>query len=232
MICSEKFAFIHCQKTGGMSMTRYLVNVTDEPVTVFSHEKSHVQTRNMAVTPDRAEKLTCLSGERHEPPAQAIETLKRCNLPVPPWAFVMIRHPADLMMSFYKNLQKPRVWQHRGMTRKTVTGHVKLALENPFAEFCEKVRFYGRDDDQLAAFFEPHGFGRLDVVPLERISEFLEIRFGRNRNFAGIDLGHQNKSKSGTKAMDPQVRAMICDTYPRLLATYEQACAARWQPQD
>ncbi len=231
MIHTDDFAFIHFMKTGGMSLTRYLVNVADGPVHAFSEPKSHPQTHAMATAPDSAAKLTCLSGPRHANVARAVDLIHENGLTMPPWAFVMIRHPVDLMLSLYKHLQKPHVWTHRGMTRDTLRGQVKVAMENDFADFARQSRFYALDDDGAAAFFDPSGFDRLDVVPLQRINEYLALRFGQCRNFADVSLSHQNQSHGGQRPddIDPDTRAHICKTYPQLLATYESASAAQWQ---
>lgn len=230
MLHTKDFAFIHFQKTGGMSMTRYLINAVDDPVTVFLAEKGIASTRRMPISEDRAAKLTCLVGNRHDAPALAIQAMQKHDLVVPPWAFVMIRHPVDLMLSYYKHIRKPRVWKHRGMSQDKMSGHVRYAMEHPFDAFARKIRFYGKPDDQLVKFFKPSGFGRLDVVPLERISEFLDLRFGDQKNFAGVELEHHNKSDEPRKVseIDPDTRAYIRSIYPQTEAIYEAAMTTTW----
>ena len=109
MIHTDDFAFIHFMKTGGMSVTRYLVNVADTPVHAFSELKSHPHTQGMAITPESAAKLTCVAGPRHADVPTAVKLIQDNGLTMPPVAFAMIRHPVDLMLSLYKHLQKPHV---------------------------------------------------------------------------------------------------------------------------
>lgn len=231
MIHTDSIAFIHFMKTGGMSMTRHLINITDEPVTLFADPASFPSSFKMAQSPDRRDKLTCLSGRRHATLTEATELMRSAGLKVPPRAFVMIRHPVDLLLSFYKHLQKPKVWAHRGMTADTLKGYPKIATERPFREFVQRIRFYGLDDDGVMDYFDTSVFDQLDVVPLDRVESYLQHRFGRNRNFQGVALPHQNRSDGGQSAdqVDPRLHDRICDTYPRLLAAYETALTTHWQ---
>lgn len=230
MIHTDSFAFIHLQKTGGMSMARYLVNALDDPVTSFSAKKSHQSTYNMAITQDRLSKLNCIEGDRHASPLEAISMMRKYDLRIPPWAFVVIRHPADLMLSYYNHLQKPKVWKHRGMTKDTVRGHVKVALENSFEKFCDSIMFYGKNDDELSLFFDKGEFSEFFVVPLSRAGDFTTNKFGGNANFSGVTLEHHNKSDNclTIDQVDPSVRLKICKKYPKTLRVYEEACLTNW----
>lgn len=234
MIHTDSIAFIHFMKTGGMSMTRYLINVADGPVHAFSDRTSHAHTRKMPLSADSAARLTCVDGPRHADMATALRLIRDNGLILPPRAVVMIRHPVDLMLSFYKHLQKPHVWTQRGMTRDTLRGQVKVAVQNSFADFARQVRFYGLDDAGAAAYFQQPGpeagFETRDIVPLAQIDAYLAVRFGQCRNYPHVRLGHQNRSRGGQHpdAVDADTRAYICRSYPQLRDIYEMACATRW----
>lgn len=232
MIYTKSTAFIHFQKTGGMSMTRHLVNILDEPVTIIADTPSHATAlKNMPLTEDRRAKLTCVEGPRHAKPGEALEIFDQHGWTRPRQGFVVIRPPVDLMLSYYKHLRKPRIWEHRGMTADSLTGHVRIAMENNFAQFCLEVPFYGETDAELAGFFDPEGFEQFDVVPMHRVQEHLAARFGHNRNFAGVEMPHQNRSSNerSVDSIPANIQQRIIDAHPRLMQIYEEACAAQWQ---
>lgn len=228
MLHTDKFVFIHVEKTGGMSMTRFLINAVDDPVTVFVPERAHDHAREMATTPEAAAKLTVLTGARHEKPWKAIQTLKEHNLSRPPFAFSVIRHPVDMMLSYYKHVQKAPVLERRGLTPDTLRHAPKVAAENSFDDFCRKVLFYNMRDEQLLNFYRKAGFNRLDVVPLSRIGDYLTLRFSDHKNFDLAKLEHRNRSKDGRKSddLDPATVQHIKDTYPQTVALYEAAAEA------
>jgi hypothetical protein len=225
MLCTESIAFIHVQKTGGMSVTRFLVNAIDDPVTVFVPEQALDHARRMAETPAAAAKLTCQIGTRHEDPEQAATLIERHALEKPRLAFSVIRSPVELMLSYYKHMRKPRVWRRRGMSEKSLTGAPKLAMEYDFDTFCRKVLFYNKTDAQLLRYFQPRGFEKLDVVPLSRLNEYLQLRFGHHANFDADKLEHRNKSQDTRQAEDvrPETISHIETTYPKVLHAYKTA---------
>lgn len=230
MICTERFAFIHVPKTGGMSVTRYLINAVDEPVAVFALERGRQHALDMATTPDRAQKLRFVAGKRHETPAEAVAAIRGADLPVPPWAFAVIRHPVDLMLSYYKHMRKPWIWKQRGMDADSLTGDVKLAMEADFGAFCRETGFYALDDAGLARFYEPAGFDRLDIVPLNRLPDYLALKFSGQGNATGATLEHRNKSRGGMApdTVPEETRALIATRYPTILRLYEEAAEATW----
>jgi len=225
MLCTESFAFIHVPKTGGMSVTRFLINAVDEPVSVFGREPGRQQCFDMAISPDRAEKLNYFAGNRHATPAECIAMIREEGLPVPSWGFCVIRHPVDLMIFYYKHMRKPWVWKLRGLDRDSLTGDLKNAVENNFRDFCSLSLFYGRDDHQLSEFYDPKPIGRLDIVPLNGISNYMKSSFGDSRNFFETELEHRNKSSEdwGRKDVDEETQALICSRYPSILKLYLDA---------
>jgi len=225
MLCTESFVFIHVPKTGGMSVTRFLINATDEPVSVFGRERGRQHCFDMAITPDRAEKLNYVAGNRHATPAKGIKMIREMGLPVPSWGFCVIRHPIDLMISYYKHMRKPWVWKSRGLDRDSLTGDLKNAVEKDFSHFCSRSLFYGHDDHELSEFYDSNPIDRLDIVPLNRISSYLQVSFGDSRNFSEAELEHRNKSSEdwGRKDVDEKSQALICSRYPSILKLYQDA---------
>jgi len=227
MLYTKDFVFIHVEKTGGMSMTRFLINAIDDPVTVFVPDRGRDHALKMPASPEAAAKLTCHTGTRHEKPPAALALLDKHGLTVPGFAFAVIRDPVDLMHSYYKHLQKPKVWKRRGMDANTLKRAPKLAMELPFAEFAREALFYNMDDDKLMTFYEPAGFDRLDVVPLKRINEYLTLRFGHHAAFDLAKMEHRNSSKydKDKDRPDAETIAHIRATYPRVQTAYEAAMA-------
>jgi len=228
MLYTKDFAFIHVQKTGGMSMTRFLVNAIDDPVTVFVPDRARDHALRMPATPEAAAKLTCHTGTRHEKPAAALALLDKHGLEIPPFAFAVIRDPADLMLSYYKHIQKPRVRQRRMTDGDAGSKKVlRAARQLPFDAFAREHLFYNMEDETLIRFYEREAFPRLDVVPLKRVSEYLTARFSHHAGFDLAKLEHRNKSKYDKTAdqPDPDTVAHIKATYPKVQALYEEAMA-------
>lgn len=225
MLCTENFAFIHVPKTGGMSVTRFLINAINDPITVFVPKSALEHTRQLADTDRAASKLTCRIGERHENPAQALRLIEKHGLTKPPLAFSVIRHPVDLMLSYYKHMRKPRVWRIRGMSRSDLWGAPKLAMENDFDSFCKKALFYQKTDEELLSYFEPSSFKTLDVVPIERLNEYFSLRLSNQLNFDRSNLEHRNKSDDARTHEDlsRDTIAHIERTYSSVLKAYQRS---------
>ncbi|MGB3314374.1 MAG: hypothetical protein WBB85_08170 [Albidovulum sp.] len=227
MLYTKEFVFIHVEKTGGMSLTRFLINALDDPVTVFVPDRGRDHALAMPTTPEAAAKLTCHAGTRHEKPPAALELLEKHGLPVPPFAFAVIRSPVDLMLSYYKHLQKDRVRTRRSANPGGLKPAALMATEVSFDTFARQARFYNMRDRKLMKFYQPDGFPRLDVVPLKRIGDYLTLRFSHHAAFDLAKLEHRNKSKEGQSVsdLDPDTVAHIKATYPKVQALYEEAMA-------
>ncbi|MFX0543655.1 hypothetical protein ACEWPM_018405 [Roseovarius sp. S4756] len=222
MIYTRDAVFIHVPKTGGMSVTRFLVNALDCPVTVVAPANAEAHSMGLAASPSAAAKLNHVRGDRHETCEQAVSLIRAHSWPMPPAAFAMIRHPADLMLSYYRHMRKPVVWKLRGMSAETLGGIPKLAMDLPFDAFCQATAFYGMQDDDLMAYYTSSGLAALDIVPLPEIRAYLYWRFGRNRNFGQSALEHKNRSIEPVPedAVSAETDAYITSMYPRVSQLY------------
>lgn len=231
MLYTEEAVFIHVPKTGGMSVTRFLVNALDLPVTVFAAAKAERHTREkMPADEAAAAKLHFVAGRRHGTCATAVQEIRDAGLPVPPVAFSIVREPGSLMVSYFKHMQKPAVWRLRGQSPDKLTGAPKLAVEGDFDTFVRQAEFYNMSDDDIDDYYQPHGFPRLDVVALEHLNEYLQMRFGHHRAFSLDKMEHRNTSKAVKTRVEvtPDIRTFLEGKYPKLHQTYQRALSRPW----
>lgn len=183
---------MHVPKTAGMSLTRFLINATDDDMVVVAPDMEH--SKRMAMNDEVAARLKCHVGLRHENPTQAMNFLLENGYAVPQFTFAFIRHPFQLMLSYYKHMRKPVTWKVRGMSEGQLSGPPLLAMNNSFEAFCEKADFYDLTDEQLAYYYEQDLFPNHHIVPLEKIETFLIDKFGFHNNLNIKNLEHRNKS--------------------------------------
>lgn len=231
MICTDEAAFIHVPKTGGMSVTRFLINALDGPVVLFAAGKVDGHIKQLAATPEAAAKMRLVKGRRHARCHTAAEEIRGAGLKLPPLAFSIVREPVSLMVSYYKYMQSPKVWRQRGMEPDKLIGAPKLAMELPFAEFVAKADFYGLTDIQIDEYYQPAEFARLDVVALDHLGEYLTARFAHHAAFDIGKLERRNTSK-GVKSeveVTDAARILIDEKYPLLTQTHRKAQARGWK---
>lgn len=231
MLHTPEAAFIHVPKTGGMSVTRFLINSLDDPVTVFAPRDAEKHTLAMAEGRYAAEKLTTLVGSRHETCDAAVRAIKAAGLSLPSRAFSVVRDPARLLWSYYRHLRKPWRLERLKMKPETLTGATKLAMELPFAEFVEKIGSSRMSDEKLADYYRPHGFDHLDVVALEDLSDYLVYAFGHHRSFDISRLPHNNASSmiEVNESLSAKMIGELRDRYPLTYDTYLAARGRVWR---
>ena len=231
MLYHSEAVFIHVPKTGGMSITRFLVNALDGPVTVFAAPRAKEHTFSLADTVEAHDKLSFIAGRRHGPCDAAVKEIEEAGLPVPPLAFSIAREPVSLMVSYYKHMQKPAVWQRRGQDPEKLKGAPKLAMEKSFDAFIRGAEYYNMTDDQIGDYYRPHGFARLDVVALEHLNDYLQYRFGHHAAFDLAKMQHRNTSKHVKEKVEvsDDTRAFLAAKYPLLAETYRKALERGWE---
>ena len=231
MLYTPEAVFIHVPKTGGMSVTRFLVNALDTPVWVFAAERAgRNHTPKLPETPGAAAKLHAVTGRRHASCPTAAEEIRAAGLDLPPVAFSIVREPVALMVSYYKYMHMPKVWKQRGMEPGNLTGAPRLAVEGTFDDFVRRADFYGMDDARLARYYRPAAFERLDIVALEHLDDYLRHRFGHHRAFDGARMDRRNSSGQVEVEVEfgPGTEAAIAAKYPRLAETYRTALKRDW----
>lgn len=228
MLHSRDFAFIHVPKTGGMSVTRFLINAVEAPVTVFAPANAEAHCHAMAETPQALEKLSYVHGKRHETCEEACAQIEGHGLPVPPHAFSVVRHPFDLMLSYYKHMRKPWIWKQRGMSANTLRDAPKLAMELDFEEFCDACAFYDMTDEDLTRYYCTACFETFEIVPMERLSSYLSLRLPGIATLVPATLERKNASIESIH-LDGRAEAMrqrLALAYPQIAEIHARAMAA------
>ena len=141
MLISDDVLFIHVPKTGGLSVSDYLVNNLRGPVEESLGFKAPAVDRRQFAFDDVADRVTVFRGRRHEDLRQAVDILAARGRALSDFALVLavIRNPYDLEVSHYEHLRKPEVIQRRG--RRSVP--VQAAATGDFGHFVEHAPFFG-----------------------------------------------------------------------------------------
>lgn len=141
MILSERVLFVHVPKTGGMAVTRYLLQVLPRPVW-YTH-------------PDRDstldEGVIQLEGIRHETLAEAFAIAARQGIDAAglPLMIGVIRNPYALEVSRFAYLQNGHAWD---------AGHNQdLALAGDFTAFATQSTDHAGSQRPIEGFFEIDG---------------------------------------------------------------------------
>ena len=192
MIIGENFIFNHTPKCGGMSVTRWILNNVDGPLTVVVPENTFEHTREMVRFDDVLSRLTLINGKRHETLPETKHTLEALGRKEPEFVISIIRDPYALLRSYFYYLQQPHiVKRHAGKFPRQ-----RAAIESGFEGFCKTCKFFGYDENEVIDFFHaPSAFDRVDLVPLQHVSDYLTSRFSSHQNFGRAPLETRNKTE-------------------------------------
>jgi len=192
MIIGENFIFNHTPKCGGMSVTRWILNNVDGPLTMIVPENAFEHTRKMVRFDDVLSRLTLINGKRHETLPETKQTLEALGRKEPEFVISIIRDPYALLRSYFYYLQQPHiVKRHAGKFPRQ-----RAAIESGFEGFCKTCKFFGYDENEVIDFFHaPSAFDRVDLVPLQHVSDYLTSRFSSHQNFGRAPLETRNKTE-------------------------------------
>ena len=192
MIIGENFIFNHTPKCGGMSVTRWILNNVDGPLTMIVPENAFEHTRKMVRFDDVLSRLTLINGKRHETLPETKQTLEALGRKEPEFVISIIRDPYALLRSYFYYLQQPHiVKRHAGKFPRQ-----RAAIESGFEGFCKTCKFFGYDESEVVDFFHaPSAFDRVDLVPLQHVSDYLTSRFSSHQNFGRAPLETRNKTE-------------------------------------
>lgn len=204
-----------------MSVTRWILNNVDGPITVVVPEGAFEHTRQMALFDDVLPRLKLIAGKRHETLPETRKTLDSLALPKPDFVMSIIRDPYDLMRSYFYYLQQPHiVKRHAGKFPSQ-----RKAIESGFEGFCRTCRFFGYDETEIIDFFHhPDSFESVDLIPLNMISDYLTRRFSSHSNFGRASIETRNKTRKDP--IDPQdemrIRNIVYKRFHEYYALYQK----------
>ena len=224
MLLTSKFIFIHAPKTGGMSITKYLLNSLTIPSIVYAPENAR-QSTLLNIDISNRELVQFEVGKRHENANEAIKLVKKYNKTVPPLCISIIRNPVDLMISYYYHLRKPATWKVRSLDPEKLTGPCQRAMNSSLNDFCRSELFYGMNDKDLLKYYQSSYFHHI-VLPIDYISRIIPSML---RTYVGSDLlPHVNQSKKDSAGLDinPSIKAMIELKYPSIKRLFEESLLA------
>ena len=222
MIIGENFIFNHTPKCGGMSVTRWILNNVDGPLTMIVPENAFEHTRKMVRFDDVLSRLTLINGKRHETLPETKQTLEALGRKEPEFVISIIRDPYALLRSYFYYLQQPHiVKRHAGKFPRQ-----RAAIESGFEGFCRACKFFGYDEDGMVDFFHaPSAFETVDLVPLQHISDYLKSRFSSHQNFGRAPL--ETRNRSAKPEIDPseaaKVRDVVYNRFHRVSELYQEA---------
>lgn len=161
MIFTRELLFLHVPKTGGMSVTNFLLEALPRPL-YYTHPGD-----DPALT---AAGVVQIKGIRHETLAEAVGVVGRQGLRLEDFAVIVavLRNPYEMEVSRFAYLQKGHPWD--------AGPNQQLALAGNFEEFAIHSRDHGGPRRPIQAYFELDGAppARLRVLRNERLESDLE----------------------------------------------------------
>ncbi len=163
MIWNAEVLFLHVPKTGGMSISDYLIRRLRGPVHYTAPEPDPSLPRGIHHR-----------GRRHETLADAAAYLSSSGIDIEDFKLILatMRNPYELEVSRYHYLRLANEWDQGTPQR--------IALENSFPEYLAQAGFFGSGPPRFERYYELAG----RIPPNMRILRFenLETDFLRHVN--------------------------------------------------
>lgn len=184
MIFSKELVFLHVPKTGGMSTTRYLLQVLPRPI-YYSVVRPDARASDAGIHQ--------FSGIRHETLAEARDIVREYGFNILDFPLILagVRNPYAIELSRYKYMQQGYSW---------LSGSAQeLAMNEDFAAFADKSPFHAGSSRPLESYFLLDGEAppNLQILRAENLAEDLQVALRRIGIDRAAELPHENESFHG-----------------------------------
>lgn len=220
MLFNDEVMFLHVPKTGGMSITTYLLNNLPGTIYLSLPPAAFDHARRSAVFPDVHDRLQLVGGTRHEDLLQAERIASEFGRRLQDFKLIMaaMRNPYDLEVSYYCHLRKESVRQRSGKGRRAAT----LAAGD-FETFAQKAPYYGHLPSRIERYYSlPAGTpDNLQKMRLEDIDGELAVL--APYSLRRWSMRHQNRTNGRRQWRDyitPTAESAIYEKYHYLFNFY------------
>lgn len=221
MLISEHALFLHVPKTGGRSVSDYLVNNLRGSIEESHGYKASLEEVRQFAFDDVAERASLFRGRRHEDMQEAIDVLAERGRQLSDFELVLavVRNPYDLEVSHYEHLRKPSVIERRGLRSPSV----QAAATGDFGHFVDHAPFFGCLPAQMERYYTLRGQvpGNLRLVRFESLADTLPALIAPF-SLARAELPHINASERRPYAdyLTPEIEQAIFEKYKYLFEFY------------
>ncbi len=161
MLFNRKILFLHVPKTGGMAITKYLLDILERPI-YYTHPDHDFALEASGVIQ--------IQGIRHENLEDAQCILRERSFELEQFAAILavIRNPYDLEVSRFAYLQNNHPWD-RGRNQD-------LALSGDFEYFAKSSTDHGGSQRSIKTYFELDGVApqNLRILRTEQLESDLK----------------------------------------------------------
>lgn len=221
MLISKHLLFLHVPKTGGRSVSAYLVNNLRGPMEESLGYKARLDEVRQFAFDDVADRTSVFRGRRHEDMQEAVDVLAQRGRRLSDFQVVLavVRNPYDLEVSHYEHLRKPSVIERRGQRSPSV----RAAATGDFGHFVHHAPFFGCLPAHMERYYTvgEEAPQNLHLIRFESLAETIPTLIAPF-SLARSDLPHINASnrRPYVDYLTPEIEQAIFDKYRYLFEFY------------